>query len=283
MSETVQELVWTLIESGDHSEALIAADAESDSSKGLLLKACALCEVGRFSDCIDLLGRIEDLDLREPTFKHSFYHQRARAASKMGRTDAALIDYEAAKYWAAKSGDPLREANARNNLAKLYAEAGRIDEALVECHAAINTAERLNEQGLLGRYLDQKAQIFIVAGQFSNAVNVADRATRILEQHGNPSTLAEARMTCGKAHVLLGASYLDTLDPVDRCREGKAVGLNRQITEDLVQMALARTNGHVYQAAKLLGAPHASVIRITQSKKLDRIPTRRRRKSLIAK
>lgn len=269
-------------DAGNYGEALVSADL-LDGAKGLLLKACAYSEEGKFDESLSMIEEIGPLvDAEPPRIKARFYGQRALLKSKFEDYDAALVDYEAGRYWAIEAGDEFCEACIRNNLARVYGRHGRRDDAINEVNAAIRIAERLGEHAFAGRFLDQKAQILFQCGEFTDAVDVARRAVDLLTKHGNETTLNEAQTTYGKALVRLGSSYL-TSDSIDGYRARKEVDLTTVLDKALIHEALERTDGHVYQAATLLDVSHSYIIKIAGKKNLTRQPRRTRRKSYIAK
>lgn len=274
------QLARALFDAGDFQAAI---ETSASDLEGLLLKASSLYDAGKYREGREVLGIAGPLiDLAEPRLKARFHGMRAAFDTKLGNDENVLVDYEAAKYWAEDAGDELCYAMARNNIAKQYAKAGRTDEALEESRAAISTAKRLNEHAFIGRFLDQRAQILFKLGRFTEAVDTAKQAVETLEKHGNETTLAEAQTTYGKALVRLGSSYLIS-DSIDGYLTRKEVGLATTLDKELIHQALERSNGRVYQAAKLLDVSHSYIIKIAGNENLTRQPRRTRHKSLPVK
>ena len=263
----------------DAREFESAVDITTDVS-ALLYQTCACTERGEYKKALSILSEMV-IDSAAPRIKWSFYHQRALAHSRTGNQDAALIDYTAARDWARESGEDICQARTQNNLAKLYSEVGRLDEALEEVNCAIKIATRVSDQSLLGRFTDQKAQILLEHDQLSEAVDTARRAVGLLELHGNETTLSEARETYGKALIRYGILNLNRIDPVRSHAAKNLSGVVVKLEAELLQDVLDRTQGMVTPAAAMLGEHHTTVMKAIDKYKLDRKPKRRRAKSLI--
>lgn len=272
---------------GDYDEAISLARAEIPSSKtvvdrfrALHLIACSEERKGWLKQSrrtlLEISEFVDDLPLRA---KARFYGQRALVHSKLRESDAALLDLEAARFWAEESGHQDSIARARNNLAKQYSDTGRFDEAIAEVDAAIGFAESSSDEILLGQFYDMKAQILIKRLRFADALIFTSKAMRLLDSH--PS-LSEARETHGRALVGLGADYLEQDNPVDsfRLREKAATDfLSIPINKELAELALNQSKGNIIQAAKQLGIPHCSLLKVIKRFKIAHTP-RRRAKSL---
>lgn len=301
MIETTTEdraLEHALFYAGDYSAALVEADAliasartDTDRAEGLLSKSRIYFDLFRYADSQSQLKAMgEMLDGLSVRLKARYYGQRAAINAKTAKTDkkgrtnydAALIDYEAGKYWAIEAGDKLCEACIRNNLSRIYSRTGRFKDALNEVHAAIQIAEQLLEHGWLGRFLDQKARILLDHNHYSSALQISRAAIGILELHGNERTLSEAQVTHGKAWVCFGTSALEGVgrDVSFRVRREAVNDLNQPLDKELIQLALERSNGHISQAADILEISHPSMISAVRNSGLVRQPKRRRAKSL---
>jgi tetratricopeptide (TPR) repeat protein len=270
-----------LFDAGDYEAALIEADSDPDLVKGALRKSAIYFEQIRYADALAALRTIPDLEKSPPRLKARVYGQRAAIYVKMGKRDGPLIDYEAARYWAIEAGDELCEASVRNNLARVYSKDGRFEEALIEVDAAIRTAESLGECFWLGRFLDQKAQIFLDHKRYSDAVSTSRKAVELLELHGNKTTLSEAMITQGKAWIALGASSLNKATAF-RVQRETVSELNPSLDKELIQLTLKNCEGHVSRAAEILGISHVAMIKAIRKHGLERHPERRRAKALAS-
>lgn len=285
------EVARSCFAAGDYADANAAADSVlsehglSDEHRigALMMKACVYSQTGRDADCLEILRILgPQIDNAPAKQRAHFYGQRAYMNVKSGCVDAALVDYEAARFFAREAGDDLAEARIRNNLAKQYSNVGKFDEAITEVDAAIVCAKRLSDETLLGNFYDQKAQILSAHQHYAEALRFSERAISLLKDH---PTLLEARATHGRALIALGASFLGEPETVEGfcVRRAAAKSIQVSLTPKLIQYALSRSNGHVLKAADLLHVRHSALIRAIEKHGLQRQPKRHRRKSLIKK
>lgn len=259
--------------------AIANADTDSDTVEGLLAKARIHFDEYRYADSLAQLRLIDKkLDGAEPRAKARAFGQRAAVYAKVGKNDKALIDYEAARYWAKEAGDELCEACIRNNRARLYSKTQRFEEADDDVEFAIATATRLGQQFWLGRFLDQKAKVLMDGKHYAEAFTVSRNAVELLELHGNERTLAEAKITHGQAWIGVGASGLEPSVSFRTLRE-TVDELNPTLDKELAQLALDQATGNFTQAANSLGVSHVAMIKAVEKFALSRQPKRRRPKS----
>ena len=248
------------------------------------LKACVESQRDQYERCLETLRQAGPfVDEVPPDLRGKYYGQRALAYRHLDQIDKALIDYEAARVCATEARDEQTLANVRNNLAKVYSDAGKFAEAIVEVDAAIRMATRLGDEVLLGRYYDLKAQILIDHEHYAEALTHSKKAVSLLASH--PS-LKEARSTHGLAMVCLGATYLGKrVDSIEefRARHHAAKTIHVALDSTTIKRALRRSNGHLLKAARLLRVRHSVLGRLVEKHDLERVPKRRRSKTLIAK
>lgn len=247
------------------------------------LKACVQSQRGEWRDSLETLKLTAPLvDHLPPELRAKFFGQRALAHRNLNQLADSLIDYEAARFYAQEVGDDQSEANVRNNLAKIYADEGRVDDALMEVDAAIKTAIRTRDDISLGRYYDTKAQILIGAKRYAEALTSSKKAVALLSSH--PSG-AEARTTHGIAMVGAGSRFLKKPETLREFRARRDAAKLVQVTVDakMVMLALKCSGGHVLKAAALLDISHSALIKLIEKHNLDRVPKRRRGKSPLKK
>lgn len=267
----------------NEAEILIASSEVTERVGGLLLKACIQSERNQFSECLATLKIAGPLIDQVPAkSKAAFHGQRAYVRVKIGRRKDALVDYEAARFYAQESGDRLAEATVRNNLARVYSQCKRFDDAIAESDNAITMFRALNERIYLGRAYDQRAQIFNDNGFYSEAVRWSEKALSVLGSH--PAS-AEARMTHGAALIGLGETYLDHPDPVENFRTRRALvnSINTSLDPGTIQIALDRCEGNILRASVLLNVKHQSLQGAVNRFKLKSSQSRQVRRSLIKK
>lgn len=281
------EMARARFDSGDYEEAIALARStlsslsrKQDRFKALHLIACSEGQKGWYKQSLRTLALVGELVDDLPAITRARFHgQRAFVHSKLKEVNEALIDLEAAKFWAEESGDAESIARARNNLSKQYSDAGRFDEALTEVNAAIEFALGHTDKVLLGQFYDMKAQILISRGQFSEALECSEAAMEL--QSGHPSAI-EARETHGRALIGLGASYLTQDDPVAtfRARRNALDLIPAALTNELIKLALEQSNGNVLNAASRLGIYHSALLKAMKN---NGIPHKPRARSLVTK
>jgi tetratricopeptide (TPR) repeat protein len=284
------DLPFAFYDSGDFSACLVELEPYVGEGipadiriPALLRQASCYSELERYADSLNsLLSLAPVIDDGTDHQRAHFYGQRAYLYRRLENVSAAMLDYEAARFWAQESGSKLAEASVRNNLAKIYSELDRSDEAIAESDAAISIASQLSDEMHLGRFYDQRAQILIDQKSYAEAIRFSEKALRLL--NGHPSE-AEARTTHGRALIGLGTVYLQSEDPFASLRARRDAAKLIQVTPDteLIRLALAKSDGHVSRAAQMLGMRHYALTNIVKSRKIERRPIRKRRKTLITK
>lgn len=276
------EMARSVFAAGDYEEVLaftdVAISRAADQAERfalLLVRASAFGERREYDYAVTTLETAgEFIDQASPMSKARFYCQRAYLRVKSDRADEALIDYEAARYWAKKSGDRITEATARNNIAKQYSNARRLEEALHESDIAIKLGVEIGSDWRLGRYYDQRAQILVDHNRFVEALLCSEKAIALLSD--NPS-LSEARQTRERGMIGLFLQHFDHPDPVESFSSRRSV--LQKIPHDLdkatVQAALERSNGHVSNAAVLLKITHGALLKAIKRHGLQHLQQRK--------
>jgi len=274
---------------GRHDEALIEAEVLCLSPEplerlsGLLLKACIQAERNEFSESLDTLKIAGPLiDAAPARSKAAFHGQRAFNRVKIGRKNPALVDYEAARFWASEANDELSQVSISNNLAKVYSDVGRYENAISESDRAIQLARKLNERIYLGRCYDQRAQILNDHKLYVEAVRWSEKALALLGAH--PAS-AEARLTHGRALIGVGESYLDSPDPVEDFRVRREIvnSIHVSLSPELINLALERCEGNIKRTAQFLRVKHQSLQGSINRFELRPHQKRHVKRSIIAK
>ena len=284
------EIARALFGSGAYEEVLSFTDdaipRASNPRESFALhlqRAAAYGEREDYRSALDVLQKAGGfIDRASPMSKGRFYCQRAYLLVKLGRCDDALVDYEEARVWAQESGDRITEATSRNNIARQYSKADRLDEAIIESDAAIAIGKTLADDWRLGRYYDQRAQILVDHDRFSEAIPFCERAVNLLAD--NPSAV-EARETYGRAILGLLRNFTTREDPIEgfRARRWMATKFAAGLDEQTTRTALERSNGHVFNAAALLNITHAALLKAIKRYGLQDLQQRKLRKSIIKK
>lgn len=284
------DVARALYDRGDYKEAhalamRIFADHESVEVKLRALLTASACrsEQKRYADALTTLNLGgELLDDVGPVQKAKFFGQRAYLHTQLKDDENVLIDYAAARMYAEAAGDKVIEAQARNNMAGCYRRLKRYEESIAESDAAINVVRRSGDRLWLARFYDQKAQTLLEMVRYEDAAALSRKAVEMLGDH--PSGF-EARMTYGRALILLGAYYLETDDPVETfCSKRQAArSIDEPPSPELIQLALDRVDGRVSKAAQLLGVSYTTLIESIDRYRLTRREPQRRARSIILK
>lgn len=276
-----------LYDRGDYQDAYVLSmrvfedSAESDVKvRALLTASSCRAEQKKYADALAVLDRgsllVDDV---APVQKAKFFGQRAFLHTKLKDDANVLIDYEAARTYAQAAADKVLEGQIRNNLAGCYRRMGRLEESIIESDAAIDIVRRSGDRLWLARFYDQKAQTLIEMENYAEAVTISRKAVDMLGDH--PSSV-EARATHGRALIALGASYLETDDPVESfgAKRRAAKLIDKAPSRELMQLALDRVGGRVAPAAQLLGISYPTLIESIERHGLTRQKPYRRGRSM---
>lgn len=164
--------------------------------------------------------------------KGKFNTDLALTRRKMQDFDGAFEAYDAALFW---HKDARRKAEVENNIAFLFIEVEKPDEAHIHLDRALRM--RPHDELFAAKIDETRSRAFLAQGMPERAVESARRAVEVLEQGHEPKPLLEARRT-----------YVEALEVLHR-------SARRRMIED----ALRLSDGAVSQAAKLLGMRHGSL------------------------
>lgn len=284
------DVARNLYDRGDYQDAYaLAMRAFKDSAdvdiklRALLTASSSRSEQKKYADALTILNRAcSFVDDVAPTQKAKFFGQRAFLHAKLKDDANVLIDYEAARVYAQEAADKVLEAQIVNNLAGCYRRLQRFEESITESDAAIAIVRSSGDRLWLARFYDQKAQTLIEMGRCAEAVAVSKKAVDMLGDHPAGS---EARATHGRALIALGASYLETDDPVESfgAKRRAVKSIDQAPSRELMQLALDRVGGRVAPAAQLLGISYPTLIESIERHGLSRQKPYRRGKSLHSK
>lgn len=282
-----------LYDDGKYREAIAEArrvrEVESDARdvlQSLFIEASAWWELGESVECLaclDLAGPL--IDGAESSLRGNFYGQRALHYRKFGEYDLAFVDYQSARDCFRDAGNREGEARVENNLAKVYSDLGRIDDAHKHSDNAIEIAEDLGETILAGRFYDMKAQNALDHKEYELALKASLKALSLLETHPTAGEALETHTSALRAAI---SEYLAANDPIETFSLRRVItnGLKTSLDAELIRVALKRCAGNVYQAADILNVKHPSLVEAIDNleekgHKMPRQPKRRRCKSLI--
>jgi tetratricopeptide (TPR) repeat protein len=129
---------------------------------------------------------------RVPTF--------ARGHATLGRACLARYEHSSDPAWAERARDEMtealrldpRDAEVRDDLARLYMNTGRIPEALEEVRRALETRPQADHLHRL------RANLLVETGDFEGALSEARRAVALREWHQNHYTLGYVLYRAGR-------------------------------------------------------------------------------------
>lgn len=230
---------------GEQSEALItvneALGVNPHSFRAVLVKAIILTDQEHLGAAQSTLKAIvpETLTVAQ---RGRFYHQRgfiyeklaqreSRAKARQTR-DRAILDYTATAMCMEEIGHLSGLATARNNLAAVLSDCGRIEEAHQKVDNAIALWSDLGDRGQLAQAFDQKARIYLKEHKAPDALTFATKAVELLRRGEQLAWLAEIEVTQKRAEIMKR---------------------NEEEERDLIAKALKATDGATTKAAVLLG------------------------------
>ena len=188
----------------------------------------------KYSENLEKLRSLEDefLGCDDDCLKGDFYNHCALALKNLDKKTEALGQFELARYYHQRSRHKIYLATVENNLANLYREMGRFQDAHESIDNATRIFKQIKDKTREGFSLDTKALVYFAESKYDEALRTADKALVILRKSENTSYQIETALT--KAKVLL---YLDDfpsavfslIEAVDLARkqtgEASAIGL----------------------------------------------------------
>jgi tetratricopeptide (TPR) repeat protein len=136
-----------------------------------------------------------------------FHTERAIAfralanAGDAGMLDRAFVEYAAASYYYEQAGHTRYQAFTENNLAMLFNNAGRYEEAHEHLARARPLFASLKDSHSVAQSDDTLARVLTAEGRFDEAEAAALSAVRGLEAGDRQALLAEALTTLGVAQA----------------------------------------------------------------------------------
>lgn len=183
--------VWlanAYLRQGAEQEALLLLDnvlgraAESATMvSASISKAFLLTEGSRFYEALNVLNAIQGMvDEQRPSVRGKFHTQRGLVLRKLGQTDRAFQEYEAARYSFEIAGNLRFQAAILNNLAYLQRIKKQFAEAHVYADLAVDILTSLDDKAFLAQTKDTKAGVYLDEGKLDEALTQATDAARLL-------------------------------------------------------------------------------------------------------
>jgi len=126
------------------------------------------------------------------------------ARNREDYVDQALIEYSAALFHVERAGNKRFRAMIENNIAYLFVQVGKSEEAIKHLDQARALFTALKDKGMVAQVDDTRARAFIARGSFTKAEAIARGAVQALKEGDELSKFAEALTTHGVALARLG-------------------------------------------------------------------------------
>lgn len=178
---------------GSSMEAYVQALEHARKSQHQALIATILQNMGSLANSTEQYPQALEY-LRESLVVHtSTKNDRGRAGALanmgislklMGKTDSAIILYQAAAALFDQLNDRVNQAKMHSNIGQLYMAIHANDQALRSLNLAIDMMEEQKNYNDLVNTLNAKTQLLIKKEEFAAAVQVAKRAILLAEKQG---------------------------------------------------------------------------------------------------
>lgn len=290
---------WAIGEVKEARILIRAFEPVSDAVRFIVGLNSSIYETSKYKRSLAYLTAIQNLvDQVLPLWRGKFFLQRGWLMRRLGKIDAAILDYESARFWFQEAESSRYVAAAVNNLAGLLSDANRFSDA----HAALDSAiNLLSPSDVLyqAQIYDQKAQTYNAEGAYRKGIQCAERAVALLSASENAAVFVESLITY--AESLTGAGeHAKAISELERAREVskylgnqqllvRATKEERKAAEKLgqlahfetVQLALALSPDSLRGAARLVGCSVQALDRFIKLHKIEYHP--KVRKSIITK
>lgn len=195
------QLAYAYWRSGEFKEARDILKSVPETFDSLLCEAIIETETAP-ERTLELLDRASGFSV-SPGLQARLHNQRAVALRKIGETDRAIREYDAAiHFFELAKSDCL--PFVVNNLAGVYLDCRYYSEAHKNVDQAINLLG--HDPSHLAKAYDQKALIYLAEGNLDQAKNYASRAISTIERTDKKAWLAECLIT--RSRVLAKAGEI---------------------------------------------------------------------------
>ncbi len=214
LAECETYLALSYSRTGEYREALnwcdesLSREIEESGfvrSFSIVAKSLILAISGKHDDALDFcFAHEQEVDRSEDEFILGCFNGNFGIALKnRGRTLEAIDKFENSRAYHKQSGHMIYLGSVENDLALVYKKEGRFGEAQNAIECAVNTFEILGDKARMGASLDTKAQIFLDAGNYKEALVQSEESIKILKEGESTAFLADAYFTRAKTLVLM--------------------------------------------------------------------------------
>lgn len=219
VSETQCELGLCYFRGGAYDEARVILDEAMEGLEDAELRAKILIRrasieiwLGRYHEAWKLLDDARPaFDESSHALKGRWHGQMAlilrRLATAEGRvdySDRAIIEFTAAIYHYEEAGHERYCAINLNNLAMLFYQLERYDEAHEHLDRAHTFLQKIRDVGLLAQVEETRARVLAAQQNYIGARRVIVGVVETFERGGEPALLADALIIKGTVQARLG-------------------------------------------------------------------------------
>lgn len=193
-----------------------------------IIKSLILLAKFDYAEMLSLLKPLESsfLNYGDDCMKGDFYNHCGIAFQELGKKDAALEQFELARFYHRKSRHQIYLGTVENNLAQLYKKEKNFSKS----HQAIDNAtkifKKIKDKTREGFSLDTKAQIYFAEKKYAQGLQTVEKAIQILKKGENAAYLTETLLT--KVKILI---YLDDFSAATLCLSDAVQTAKTQINE----------------------------------------------------
>jgi len=267
-----KELARAAWREGDLQSAIMQIrSVTSERMSPAVAAECHSAEAGFLADAGDFEGSLEALrkmapflDAADVRIRGTYYNGRARAHSRLGDIQAALLDYTGALALWQEHGDRNYEGAARMNIAEMLLRLDEVNEARANIDMAFSVLP-LQSEYWPDAY-DTKSKVLLQQGQTALALEAIEHALNLAA--GNEKKQAEFAQT----KEAIKDRLLDLMVPLVNMKDIKNLKIQA------IRNALDVSDGSITSAAKMLGTSHQVIAYVADKKSLERI---KRKKSII--
>lgn len=183
----------------------------------LINQSTILVSAKKYRKVLEKLGNLELVFLKyaDDFLKGSFYNNVGIALECLDRIPEALTKLEKGKNHYFKSGNKFQYAVAENNLSMLYKAQSNFLKAHESSDNAARIFKKIKDRTREGFSLDTKAQIYLTEKKYDKALEIVEKAIKIIKLSENASFITETYLTKTKTLI-----HLDDISGATLCLFG---------------------------------------------------------------
>lgn len=187
------------------NEVLSRTESNSEPRLRALANLASLEKIsGRYQEALKI--QLESSHLFEASENHAlrgnFHNVFAQVLKGLGVAekredyiDRALVEYAAASFHFEQAGHARFQGRIENNLACLFSDLGRYEDAYDHLNRAKTVFTNLKDKGMLAHVDESLAKTLLAEGRSAAALETVSNSVRVFEEGDEYSALAEALTT----------------------------------------------------------------------------------------